>query len=201
MYKAQMLKNSIRGIILGSIIGFSISWGAIAPGIENSLRNAYFPKIISHEIPLPDFEVIRSQVPRQRITTSLVLSKKQKYCLIKNVYHEAGIDTLLGKLAVVQVTMNRLKTGRWGSTVCEVVYSKAQFSWTLNKHKLKEQPRGRLWEESIEAVEDYLSGTRLLNLKDSLFYHAHWMEDQPKWASKKFEIAQFGQHIFYERAL
>ena len=59
-------------------------------------------------------------------------STAEEDCLARNIYHEAGVEPTVGKYAVAQVTLNRLKDGRWGRDICSVVYSKAQFSWTLN---------------------------------------------------------------------
>lgn len=51
-------------------------------------------------------------------------------CLARNIEGEAGGEPLLGKIAVAHVTMNRLKDGRFGRSVCEVVFADNQFHWT-----------------------------------------------------------------------
>ena len=73
-------------------------------------------------------------------------SEKDEACLARNIYYEAGVESEKGKYAVAQTTINRLKTGRWGNTLCKVIYSKAQFSWTLKK-KLR-RPSGKAWDDS-----------------------------------------------------
>ena len=54
-------------------------------------------------------------------------------CLAQNMYFEAGIESKAGKLAVAEVTMNRVKSSEFPNTVCEVVYQRTkytcQFSW------------------------------------------------------------------------
>lgn len=131
--------------------------------------------------------------------------KKVKYsvreiqCLANNIYHEAGVESDKGKLAVGQVTLNRLATKRWGDTICDVVYAKAQFSWTLDAHKLHEKPEGELWEDSKKAAARLVKGERLKRLTTSLYYHTDYIAT-PKWADPKAKLTKIDQHIFYQTA-
>jgi spore germination cell wall hydrolase CwlJ-like protein len=132
-------------------------------------------------------------------------SKKVKYtakevqCMAKNIYHEAGVETLKGKIAVGQVTLNRLATKRWGESICDVVYAKAQFSWTLDKKKVHEKPEGQLWEESKRAAYRVLKGERIKSLTASLYYHTDYIA-KPDWVVPSARLAQIDQHIFYQKA-
>ena len=123
------------------------------------------------------------------------LTAKEKDCLVKNIYHEAGVESLAGRIAVAQITWNRVKDGQWGKDVCKVVYAKAQFSWTLDKRKRSAEPKGPLWEASKEAAEEFINGTRINRLDRSLHYHADYVN--PKWADQDRMIKQIGTHIFY----
>jgi spore germination cell wall hydrolase CwlJ-like protein len=119
-------------------------------------------------------------------------------CLAKNIYHEAGVEPIEGKYAVAQVTLNRLKTGRWGHSICDVVYSKAQFSWTLSKRKVREEPKGELWTESVTVARTVLDkGVRVPSLVQSTYYHADYVN--PLWAKSVVKIQQIGQHVFYKK--
>ena len=118
-------------------------------------------------------------------------------CLTKNIYYEAGVENTKGKYAVAHVTVNRLKTGRWGNTVCKVVYSKKQFSWTAQEKLPKPNPK--LWAESQAVADNVLNGARVRGLQQSLYYHAEYIR-APRWADPRHEAGQIGQHIFYNRA-
>lgn len=60
----------------------------------------------------------------------------QIFCLAKNIYFEAGIDSRAGMYAVADVTLNRVTDSRWGNTVCDVVHHGAKKeSW-----KTKQDP-------------------------------------------------------------
>ncbi len=125
-------------------------------------------------------------------------TKNDLTCLAENVYYEAGIEPIEGKYAVAQVTLNRLKTGHWGSSVCAVVHAKAQFSWTLKKHL--DKPKGSNWTESKLIAERMLADkVRVRPLQQALMYHTDYV--QPKWADNKQYITKVGQHIFYRKGL
>ena len=127
---------------------------------------------------------------------------KQLDCLTRNIYWEAASEPFEGKVAVAQVTLNRLETGRFGDSVCGVIYQKnvvyqkviCQFTWvceTTHKTKPVYQP---LWRESeLAAKKVLLENFRLPSLKDALYYHADYVS--PGW--KKPRIEQIGRHIFY----
>ena len=134
-----------------------------------------------------------------RTPVKLKVSQKDLHCLAKNIFHEAGVEDRAGKLAVAQVTLNRLRTKRWGETICEVVYAKAQFSWTLEKKKRWAQPKGKLWEESVAVAEEFVSGQRVKGIEKSKFYHTDYIR-QPYWAKNMIEVKQIGQHIFYRES-
>lgn len=139
-------------------------------------------------------------IKRYLIYTSekVAYNQQDMYCLAKNIYHEAGVESLEGKFAVAQVTINRLKEGRWGRDICSVVYARSQFSWTLSKKKRNEQPKGPLWEESQMVAHSVLKrGARVPSLKDSTYYHADYV--QPVWRRSVVKIQQVGQHIFYKK--
>lgn len=132
-----------------------------------------------------------------RTTEQIRYTPEDLNCLARNIYHEAGIEHNDGKYAVAQVTLNRLKDGRWGNTICKVVYAKAQFSWTLSKKKVAEKPKGALWEDSLDVAHKVLAGDRIPTLAKSLWYHADYIAN-PKWVPSVVKTQQIGQHIFYQ---
>ena len=126
-------------------------------------------------------------------------TKADEDCLARNIFYEAGIEPQLGKFAVAQVTLNRLREGHWGKDICKVVYAKAQFSWTLDRKKRNAVPRGPLWEESKDVAHQVLArGYRVAGLEDSTYYHANYIRE-PVWARTVVKIQHIGQHIFYKK--
>jgi len=123
-------------------------------------------------------------------------------CLTRNIYWEAASEPFEGKVGVAQVTMNRVNSGKFASSVCGVVHQKnviyekviCQFSWyceNTSKVKPVHQP---LWRESEEVAKKVLlENFRLPSLKNALYYHADYVN--PGWKNPKIE--QIGRHIFY----
>ena len=129
----------------------------------------------------------------------MTYTKAEFNCLAKNIYHEAGVESTQGKFAVAQVTLNRLREGRWGNDICKVVYAKSQFSWTLYAKKRNEVPKGPLWNESRAVAHAVLDGgVRVPSLESATYYHAEYIKP-PLWTKTVAKIQQVGQHIFYEK--
>ena len=127
---------------------------------------------------------------------------RQLDCLTRNIYWEAASEPFEGKVAVAQVTMNRVAHGKFGDSVCGVIYQKnvfyekviCQFSWvceTTHKTRPVYQP---LWAESeLVAKKVLLENFRLPGLTNALYYHADYVS--PGWRLPK--IDKIGRHIFY----
>lgn len=133
----------------------------------------------------------------------LSYDKKQKVmreveCLAKNIYYEAGSEPYKGKLAVAQVTMNRVKSNQFPRTVCGVVYQKSrgicQFSWVCENDL---HPRsGSQWKQSLKIAENILINKKSYNVVGGAkYFHATYVD--PAWSNTKNMVAQIGNHIFY----
>lgn len=133
---------------------------------------------------------------------------KQVECLAKNIYYESAGETYEGKLAVAQVTLNRVKSGQFPSDICAVVYQKTtdanlrtvcQFSWTcMVKEMVHGQDRYR-WEESVLIAKRALTVPVLhdkIAETNALYYHATYVN--PGWNKNKV-VTKIGNHIFYSR--
>jgi len=130
--------------------------------------------------------------------------EKQLDCLAINIYREAGYESFEGKVAVAQVTMNRVASGKFSNDVCGVVYQKnvvmervvCQFSWYCDSTHRNRPINKEAYNESYEVAKKVLlEGFRLDVLKDALFYHATYVN--PRWNLEK--IGTIGQHIFYRQ--
>ena len=143
----------------------------------------------------PTIKVVE-KIETVKVNDKIAMSEADVQCLAKNIYHEAGVESRSGKIAVAQVTVNRLKSGRYGSSVCKVVYSKAQFSWTLSKKLRAEKPKGELWQASLAIAKEFQRGVRAKGMANIDHYHTDYIK-KPKWAFVKTAMIKVGQHIFY----
>jgi spore germination cell wall hydrolase CwlJ-like protein len=128
------------------------------------------------------------------IRMKIIMDSDDISCLAKNIYYEARNQGYIGQIAIAQTTFNRVNEGKWGDTICEVVYSPKQFSWTNKKQKA---PYGKAWKRSLYAAKSFQYGLRVNTLNDSTFYHASYVN--PKWASNMIKVAHIGKHIFYDK--
>jgi len=128
--------------------------------------------------------------------------EKQLRCLTQNIYWEAASEPFEGKVAVAQVTMNRVTSGQFPDNVCGVVYQKnvfysrvvCQFSWACNGvHKVRPIHAPLYQESEAVAKKVLLENFRLPSLTTALYYHADYVK--PGWG--KTPIAKIGHHIFY----
>jgi len=126
-------------------------------------------------------------------------NKNDVECLARNIYYEAGIEPMAGKIAVGNITVNRVKTRYWGTHICDVVYSKDQFSWTKVKKRAWVTLKGKAWADSLAAANAVLNdGLRVKQLKTALFYHADYVS--PNWRDNSKRVLKVGRHIFYTQA-
>lgn len=125
--------------------------------------------------------------------------KKQVDCLAKNIYYESVGEPYQGRLAVAAVTMNRINSKDFPSTICEVVFQKVngvhQFSWTQRKRLYSIDPETY---NSIRklAVDVYFNYNSLMDNTDGALYF-HTAQVQPQWRKLK-RVKKIGGHIFYK---
>ena len=129
--------------------------------------------------------------------------EKSLDCLAMNVYREAGHEPFEGKVAVAQVTLNRVNSNKFPRDVCAVVYQKSrftervicQFSWYCDSKHRNRPVDDEAYEESYKVAKMvFLEDFRLESIKDALYYHADYVN--PNWKLKR--ITKIGTHIFYE---
>ena len=132
-----------------------------------------------------DNDVVPIAKPLQNQTAKDVM------CLAYSIYREAGNLAPSAQYAVGQVHINRLLEGSWGDSLCEVVFAKAQFSWTLEKKKVIWSDKQRFF--AREIAEGLVKS---LNSKRILHYHANYVK--PKWGKQSKAVAMAGPHIFYK---
>jgi spore germination cell wall hydrolase CwlJ-like protein len=127
---------------------------------------------------------------------------RQLDCLTRNIYWESATEPFEGKVAVAQVTINRVESGRFAPDICGVVYQKnvvydrviCQFSWNCDGSSKIRPIYPAHWKESEEVAKKVLlEGFRLPSVKNALYFHADYVN--PRWG--KPQVAKFGRHIFY----
>jgi spore germination cell wall hydrolase CwlJ-like protein len=148
------------------------------------------------------------------IKKNLLIDDKEVMCMAKNIFFEAAIESTAGKLAVAQVTLNRVNSKYYPNTVCEVVYEgphytasngqqlpirdRCQFSWYCDGKGDEPREESRLWIGTQELAKYVLlRQDELPDITDgALHYHADYIT-APRWAGRKHKTAKIDTHIFY----
>jgi N-acetylmuramoyl-L-alanine amidase len=110
-------------------------------------------------------------------------------CLAKIVLHEAGNQSRTGQLAVAQVVMNRVHSGRFAGTICGVALQRGQF---FNVHAYNPPHDGR-WRLALEVARDAREGLSDPVIGDALFFHAAYAGG----IGNHRQVGRIGGHIFY----
>jgi len=111
--------------------------------------------------------------------------------LARLIYCESGYEPFLGKLAVGQVVLNRMKM--FNQTMSQVVYEKGQFDGVRTKYFYR-QPN----EESYEAARKLLYDTRIL--PEDVVYFANPIASTDKGWLRKIRDHRYlaiANHTFY----
>lgn len=148
--------------------------------------------------------------PKEVVTT--VVDPKQLACMAKNIFYEAGNESILGQAAVARVVMNRVSHG-FARTPCAVVYQSqvvekivddestkvklCQFSWVcegkgdpnINSQRYKQAQQVAYEVMANDAYHDVVP-------KSALFFHNLTVD--PLWPYK--QVAKIGNHIFYSKS-
>lgn len=196
-----------------------INWLLFSIAIIVVFGNLYF-----HLISKPEPVIIESvaeiyiEVPAETDSAPR-LSQEQRdfkeqeiFCLAKNMYFEARGEPLMGRLAVAFVTINRVRSSRYPSTVCDVIHqgvhdargipirNRCQFSWYCDGVPdviTDRRTYSKILNEARYVYINYYMKGELMDLVEgATHYHANYV--QPYWTSSYAQTSTIGAHIFYK---
>lgn len=135
------------------------------------------------------------------VTAKLIAEHK---CLSEVLYYEARGEGANGQAAIAEVVFQRLKTGRYGASICKVVYEGAkgpgcQFSFTCNGD-MKRARQPQAWHRAEMLAARILTGEVPLKNATGGAVNFHAVSVSPEWADTMDRTTQIGNHIFYRGA-
>lgn len=121
-------------------------------------------------------------------------------CLSEALYFEARGEDLWGQIAVAEVILNRVDSGRFPDTVCRVIRDgtgrrhRCQFSYYCDgKAEAIGNPTAYDRIQKIAAM--MIEGRARVLTKGATFYHTDAVT--PNWMNAMEQTAVIGDHIFY----
>jgi spore germination cell wall hydrolase CwlJ-like protein len=159
---------------------------------------------------LPTVPEVKNDVPETKIAK--IVDPKQLTCMAKNIFYEAGSESLNGQAAVARVVMNRIAHG-FGKDPCAVIYQASyvdkliddemqkvklcQFSWVC-EGKSEPNKNSARYKQAEQVAYDVLAHDAYTDVvpKSTLFFHN--LSVDPLWPYK--QVAKIGNHIFYSKA-
>jgi spore germination cell wall hydrolase CwlJ-like protein len=141
------------------------------------------------------------------------IDPKQLVCMTKNIYYEAGSESIEGKAAVARVVMNRVQHG-FAKNPCAVIYQTTpvektndegiaylskmcQFSWVCEGKK-EPNKNSQKYKESAEVAYQVLAYDRYKEIVPSSTLFFHNIHVDPSWPYR--QVAKIGNHIFYSKS-
>lgn len=133
----------------------------------------------------------RKNTPASTLRAGIKLTDEELELLAIVVMMEAGGESYAGQLAVANVVINRLISGKWGHTIKSVVYAPGQFSGA-NSGRI-EKFASKVTSSCRKAAKAAANGDN--NIGDYMYFR---MKNGANFASyKKYFI--LGCHVFYSR--
>jgi spore germination cell wall hydrolase CwlJ-like protein len=168
--------------------------------------------LITVVITFDQLTILTETKPIEEPKVAKIVDPKQLTCMAKNIFYEAGSESLNGQAAVARVVMNRIAHG-FGKDPCAVIYQASyvdkliddemqkvklcQFSWVC-EGKNEPNKNSTKYKQSEQVAYDVLAHDAYTDVvpKSTLFFHN--LSVDPLWPYK--QVAKIGNHIFYSKA-
>jgi hypothetical protein len=122
---------------------------------------------------------------------------KQVRCLARAMYYESKSEPVEGQLAVAHVIFNRMRSEKYGDSVCDIVNQRTgrvcQFSFLCSKQA---KVNGEVY-NNIEALAEkfYTNYESFADMtRGALYFHADYVRTAWQGVQRTIKI---GRHIFY----
>ena len=122
--------------------------------------------------------------------------ERELRALALNIYHEARGSSYEDKVAVAEVTMNRVRSSKYPNTVHEVVYQYKQFSWTLSKRSTEPKELS-VWVECQKIALAVYEQKKPAIVDENVLHYVHnTIVDKIKWAKGFKNRIRIGAHVY-----
>lgn len=123
------------------------------------------------------------------------IRSQQLFCLATAVYSEARGEPLAGQIAVAHVVLNRVNSGKYPSSICQVVYQPDQFT---DIKQSKPKINSKSWHRSVDVAASCLSGLVVDITDGSTYFYNPSKVRTPNWVHKLQKVVQINNHVFFK---
>ena len=113
-------------------------------------------------------------------------------CMAGAIYFEAKGEPLSGQLAVAEVILNRMKSGRFPKSICSVVTQPGQFSF-VRGGRVPVIANNAAYRTAVAVARVAIDDAWDSPAANAMYFHARRVA--PGWRMTK--IAAIGNHVFY----
>lgn len=124
--------------------------------------------------------------------TQVDYSNKDLDCMARTMYFEARGESERGMVMVGEVTLNRVKHGKYPSSVCGVVYQKGAFSWTKGNTNIRNQ---EAYKRAKRIAKEVLDGENRTGTEALFFKRASSVS---AFHNTRKYLGREGNHEFYK---
>ncbi len=122
-----------------------------------------------------------------------IASSEELRCLAGAIYFEGRGEPLAGQLAVAQVILNRTKSGRFPTGVCDVIKQRGQFSFVRRGEIPSVSPSRSAYRTAVAVAKVALAQAWDSTAGKALYFNTPG--NRPGVRVQK--VAAIGNHIFY----
>jgi len=125
------------------------------------------------------------------------ISEADVHCIGLATYTEANTEPLETKLGVIFTIMNRVRSGRFGRSACEIVYARGQFVGIENMMKVDEKniDKETLLKTKLLVVDTVFFKKHTNPVGNSLYFHDDSIDMKYIWEMKPNK--KIGRMVFY----
>src|SRR3954464_11035076 len=134
--------------------------GGPLPGQQPAARTGYLAAIYDQAMAALGYDQAAPAAPPAKTLLGLgdereapAAADGEQDCLAKAVYFESRGEPIEGQLAVAEVVMNRAASGRYPTSLCEVITQKAQFSFIRNGRFPTPDETSPAWRKAVAIAE------------------------------------------------
>lgn len=119
-------------------------------------------------------------------------------CMALNSYHEGRSESDIANLAIMTTVYSRsLLGGRYGDSICEVIFKPHAYSWTSDgkSDKVYEKDQYRRF---YLLAEQFLINKNMFLILFEKADHYHKVGHKTNWNYRKLDyIGRYDNHVFY----